>query len=268
MTFTELDFGDARDDFEALWVYDDGLDAWLESRGVPPVHLSVWSGPALEGYPTKTRIGGVFVQPASTVLGIRAWDDALEGVFTTDGGETVPWVLFDLEKIVRMMLRQSGTAFEILASPICARHPGRTDLEFSAHRIVEAAIHKDILFYYRDFADGVRWDVDGLESREYRLQIVDAVRHALTGLRLIDGVVEFELASLLDEVESDVSDAVRAMLADDTVSEHQHSLLRNRLASWCQTLAEPGQHVLGDQPHGYDWLDDLVVQLRLESTDA
>ncbi|MGM0558599.1 MAG: hypothetical protein ACQEVA_19595, partial [Myxococcota bacterium] len=71
MAPTELDFGAARDDFAQRWVFDQGLDAWLGSRGLPPVHLSIWSGESLLGHPSTTKVGGVVVHPAETVLGIR-----------------------------------------------------------------------------------------------------------------------------------------------------------------------------------------------------
>jgi hypothetical protein len=268
MAPTELDFGPTRGNFEDLWVFDEGLEPWLASRGVSPVHLSIWSGDVLQGYQSQTKIGGVVVHPAETILGIRAWEDAYEGILSADGGQSsAPWVLFDVEKIVRMMLRQSGLAFEILASPIVAPAE-QLEASFPAHRVVEAAIHDDILLYYRDCADSIRWSVEGLESGEYRRQIVDAVRHALTGLALIDGRVEFDLRALLEDAEPDIREAVHALLADDTVSPDLHELLRHRLASWCERLEAPGRSVLGHKPDDYDWLDELVARQRLQSRDS
>lgn len=266
MAPTELDFVEPVGDLGALWPSEAGLDDWLDSRGVPPVFSSLWSGQPLHGYETPAKLGGVVVHDARCVLGIRAWDDAYEGVLSAaDSDKTVPWVLFDVEKIVRMMLRQSGLAFEILASPVRATDGQLGGRSFPARRVIEAAIHQDILFYYRDLADSVDWSVEGLASREYRLQIVDAVRNALTGLQLIDGRVVFELSALLDEVEADVAEAVRALAEDDTIDDEQHELIRDRLATWCQRLETPGVSALGEQPDDYDWLDELVVEQRLET---
>jgi hypothetical protein len=266
MAPTELDFVEPRRDLEALFPSEEGLDAWLDSRGVRPVYTSLWSGPPIHGYQTPTKLGGVVVHPAETVLGLRAWDDAYEGILTTsDTDDTIPWVLFDIEKIVRMMLRQSGLAFEILASPVCATGDALGGRDFPARRVIEAAIHQDILLYYRDAADSVAWDADGLESREYRLQIVDAVRRARTGVELRDGRVQLELAALLESVEDDVAETVRALLGDDTVEPEQHTLVRDRVTSWCRTLETPGTSTLGEQPDDYDWLHEFVVEQRLET---
>ena len=266
MAPTELDFVEPVGDLDALWPSEAGLDDWLASRGLPPVYASLWSGPQIHGYDTPSKLGGVVVHDAQTVPRIRAWDDAFEGILSrSDTDATVPWVLFDVEKIVRMMLRQSGMALEILASPVRASDVTLGDWSFPARRIIEAAIHQDILFYYRDCADSVNWNADGLSSREYRLQVVDAVRHALTGLELMDGRVVFGLTALLSDVEADVAEAVRALAEDDTIDEEKHALIRDRLATWCQRLETPGPSPLGEQPDDYDWLDELVVEQRLET---
>ena len=74
--------------------------------------------------------GGVFVAPAASVLGLKAWEDAYEGLYRER-----PWVIFELEKILRMMFAGSSLALEILGSAqlLVAQDPhyGRRLVEWS-----------------------------------------------------------------------------------------------------------------------------------------
>ena len=271
-----LDFGEACDDFEQHWTFVDSLESFLAARGIPPVYLSIYSGPELLGHPSPTKLGGVVVHGASTVLGLRAWDDAYEGVMARSEAQSAPWVLFDLEKIVRMMLHQSGLAFEMLATPLAlsegsplrgARGEARTP--FPAHRIVEAAVHQGVLGFYHDRADSIHWDERGLEHDEYRLQIVDAIRCALTGLELVEGRVRFCLSDLVAGFEeTELAEVVDALQRDEAVSGDQHRYIRDRLAGWSASLADPSATALGEQPADYEWLDEFVVEQRLQRRDA
>jgi hypothetical protein len=70
---------------------------------------------------------------------------------------------------------------------------------------------------------------------------------------------------LFESVEDDVAETVRALLGDDTVEPEQHTLVRDRVTSWCRTLETPGTSTLGEQPDDYDWLHEFVVEQRLET---
>lgn len=167
---------------------------WAADHRPPASFLSVYSGRAVHGFDSRLRLGGVVVQPAEVVLGIRAWDDAFEGVFELDE-EPVPYALFEVEKIVRMMLHQSGLAFEILASPAMLH-----DEEFPARRIVDAAVTRGILHHYRNVASG--WMARLVETQGQGAEpadVLDVVRNALTGRALVDGRAAFDLWALADE---------------------------------------------------------------------
>lgn len=88
----------------------------LSQQDAPP--LLGWgaiSSPALCGLPdAPRRLGGLCLHPAAHLLGLRAWRDTFEGLLSEREGERTPWVVFDLEKMLRMLLRQSTLALEVL----------------------------------------------------------------------------------------------------------------------------------------------------------
>ncbi|MFW5968470.1 MAG: DNA polymerase beta superfamily protein, partial [Persicimonas sp.] len=182
---------------EASWA------EWAGAHEPPARFLSVWSGPPVHGYDGPVRVAGVLAQPAELVLGIRSWNDAFEGTLDlSESGDEIPYALFEVEKIVRMMLHQSGLALEILASPtlLVAGGNGRRGGElFPARRIVESAITGDIIHHYRDVAG--RWLERIEEAGRANLGEVDArevARNALTGRALMEGRVAFDLWTLAE----------------------------------------------------------------------
>lgn len=225
---------------------------WAADHRPPASFLSVCSGRAVHGFDSRLRLGGVVVQPAEVVLGIRAWDDAFEGVLEFDE-EPVPYALFEVEKIVRMMLHQSGLAFEILASPAVLH-----DEDFPARRIVDAAVTRGILHHYRDVASGwmarlVETKGEGAEPAD----VLDVVRNALTGRALVDGRAAFDVWALADEFQltallQDVEEGVEPALIDE-VSAKVDELLE---------AVRPEDASLPERPNDYDWLNDFVVSSR------
>lgn len=116
--------------------------------GSPPVeHLVAYQG-SWRGLPAPSPawLGGVVVQPAETVLGLRGFEDAFE-TSVAWGQEHAPVVVFDLEKIIRMALAQSGLALEILGSAaIWHSAPQGWDPQ----TLARACFHKQVLRHYDD----------------------------------------------------------------------------------------------------------------------
>ncbi len=232
---------------------------------LPIIHIAQFGGMAVHGFAGVERVGGVFVQPAHSVLGLRAWDDALEGVLP--GG--APWVLFEAEKIVRMMLRQSGLALEILASPV----GGDWGVDFDARVLVCGAITREIVLYYRDvtrvgvsrllaLVESGRIDDPCLEDGRGWLQ--DLFRHLLTGCVLgQQGHVCLHLEHLLD---LPVAEGVREPL-DSLVGGRGDGLAIRELgvqAVRLQGFLEVEQAcALPERPSDYDGLNDWLVTQRL-----
>lgn len=249
-----------------------GVEDWAQwSRAQPmmPRFLSAWSGPGVHGVASPWRVGGVMVHPARTILGIRAWNDAHEGLLPADTADTeaqtdargVPFVLFDIEKIVRMMLHQSGLAFEILASPMLLLD-GATPA-FPARDIIQAAITTEILEYYWDIARGALWQMQQAGGQDVREDDVnDALRHALTGVLLSRGEVEFRLPTLLARCQASCTATLAADLSPQTARDPAYlAALGASLDDLVETTRAEGC-ALPAKPTDYDWLNDLVVSLR------
>lgn len=236
---------------------------WAEAQDPPARFLTVWSGPQVHGFDSPIRFGGVMFQPAEVVLGIRAWDDAHEGVIELEAADArAPWALFEVEKIVRMMLHQSGLAFEILASPAVFYESRAQD--FPARRVVEAAVTRQVVAHYRDVAAGL---IERMLAARFEgvgpTDLLDLFRQLLTGWALCDGVVEFDLWRL---VERRGDDALRGKLREvqsgakvdaDMWAELDESA-RELLAAIEPDTADG----LPEQPSDYGWLNDLVVESR------
>jgi predicted nucleotidyltransferase len=230
--------------------------AWAVDHAPPALFLSAWSGSESYGFDSPLRLGGVLAQPADVVLGIRAWEDAFEGTLDLEEhGSPVPFVLFEVEKIVRMMLHQSGLAFEILASPAIL-----FDQDFPAQRIIEAAITSDILHHYRDVASStMRRLVESKGQGATPADTLDVARHALTGRALAQGRVAFDVWELADEF------GVKALLRDVEAAERLDPTLLAEVSKQVDELldgCQPDRAQLPANPQDYDWLNDLVVGCR------
>jgi hypothetical protein len=221
----------------------------VTSTGVETVWLARTDGPEVTGGEADPRFGGVFVAPRETVLGIRLWRDVHEAV-ESDGAGPVSWSIYEIEKIVRMMLHQSPMALEILASPAFV---GSFKSEaFEPRRIVEAAVTSEILQAYAQEAEGF---LESADARSSNPAALGGLRRALMGEALAKGAVLTRLNSLLEWYASgELSDAVEA---DETpaILRHGRSILDDLRSETSPTLPEA--------PSDYDGLDALVVERRM-----
>ncbi len=198
----------------------------------PPAGLDVeprWLA-WLEG-PQGPRVGGAYSETARSVCGLRVWDDAREGVV-----DQIPWVLFEVEKLVRMLLHRSGLAFEILAA-------GRaTHADFDGREVLRCGVTRGVLAHFRDVATPLlETNVDHAGWRW---------RNLLTGAALAnEGIVSFDEAALRDatakthrlgEGEPPNGAAVRRLL--DTLDQGD---------------------ALPESPADYAWLDEFVAAQRM-----
>lgn len=216
-----------------------------------PLHLGCWSSPSL--YPgAPRRTGGVFVVPGETVLGLRGWADAHEGV--DDAGD--PWALFALEKIIRMMLRQSGLALELLAAPNTL--PAHSI--FDPHEIITSCLHAGILSHVRDVTWRARQGFGALP----RARQLDALRVSLWGALLVEQ--RALVLGLSDAIErwavSSERELMRALVDGEEGScDHVASLL-DKLAEVADPDSEAARISLGSRPRGYDVVNDMLVACR------
>lgn len=130
--------------FGALGLRQEQLSLGVE--GAPKIQrLGVYQGALVRGLPLASRawLGGVVVQPARTVLGLRGFEDAFE----TSVGDHLPLVCFDLEKLIRMALRQSGLALEILGSDLLLIDEA---VGWSAPSLIKACFTRQVICHYID----------------------------------------------------------------------------------------------------------------------
>ncbi len=234
--------------------------SWAADHRPPAQFLSAWSGPSVHGFDSPLRLGGVVVQPAEVVLGIRGWEDAFEQVLEAGPDQSpVPVALFEVEKIVRMMLHQSGLAFEILTSPAVLFDASA----FDARAVVEAAVTADIIHHYRDIAGGWLERLAESEGRGARApDVLDVFRHALTGLGLMHGEVDFRLWAAVERyADGELEGLLREVQRGAKIA---GELLDELLDRGRQLVADlsPEDAALPASPNDYDGLNDLVVSLR------
>lgn len=221
----------------------------LRAQGAHPgplcaVHACAWSGPDVCAVPSPRRLGGVFVTPADVVLGLRGWPDAHEWIDAPSGA---PVALFDLEKIMRMMLRQDVLALHILGAA-GSHHP---DSEHSgvAREVVRMCLHKGIARHYIDVARGLR-------ARPFEAWEPGALAPVITGAALVaHGVFALNVREL---VALWPHGAVR-----DSVDDPQDEVAARGALAACQALLEGDHCALPERPTDYDAACALLVEQRL-----
>ena len=208
-----IDYADEIAEVGAPW------STWAATQFQQPIWLA-----RIDASDEAERIVGCFVIDARTALGLRPWDDADEGI------EPAPWALFDIEKLVRMALHQSGLAFEALTAP-------QTWGEFPARRVADAAVTQGVLRYYYDVTASL---LDG-NTQRWRW------RTLLTGALLArEGVMSQSLTTLCDRLA--VPAQPDASLATELRAELEHGAL------------------LPSRPSDYHFLNELVVSARLSAS--
>ncbi len=190
----ELVFEDIFDARQQIRPAGQDWTAWFEDLPRQPIYAAIWSGPRVNGHRgAKVRIGGYFREPTPSVVGLRAFDDALEGQLELEGAEgPVPYSFFEIEKIIRMMLHRSHLAYEILASPARLSPPAGQGGECAARDLVRWSIAADVADVYRETLQGT---VDDLRAgREVSIrEALRLVRRMMTGLALGERRATFDV---------------------------------------------------------------------------
>ena len=254
----ELDFETPFDAGETSCPATGSWSAWFGQLEREPDYAVLWSGPPVHGYePAPVRVGGYFVEPVESVLGLRPFDDAHEGRVELEGVDgPVPYVFFEFEKIARMMLHDSGLAFEILASPARLRssEPGE------AREIVEWTATRGLLGHYRECTRG---GLDDLRAgREVSIEGIRRLfRELATGAALTEGRAMFDLGRLLEQV---AGEAVA-----EVIEEGGAEAIASRRGELVETAERLADAIAGEatalpaQPDGYEALDARIVERRL-----
>lgn len=239
---------------------------WVADLDRRPVSLTFWSGPEVHGFASRLRLGGVFVEPVESVVSLRSFSDSLEGTVRIEGvDEPVPYTLYDLEKVARMLLHDSGTALEILGAPAGVDWtPNRVAF---GRRVVRRGATAGLATHYLEVA---RPTVEALVAGEPvgRLELLEGSRRLLTGVGLLDGRVEFDLSRLLDEYADDGLEEVLGGAEAPAPDSGAYAAVADRLGELRVRLEEAEGGVLSDEALDYDGLDEMIVEERLASREA
>ena len=210
---------------------------WVRDNG-PVDRLVCTSGLEAVGWPTPRGVCGAYTTPIDAVLGLKAWDDAREGVVVGD-----PWVIFDIEKLVRMLLRQSPIAYRFFASHVCLHEISTMDRQ----RILNSAVSAQMV---RNIAIEAQNELPSLTRRGALLEQLASVT---TGWALARGIADLHAETILKTHpewsdldvtnREDIRRAATALAAD---------LLTTEVA-------------LPVAPSDYDGLSQWLVQRRLQT---
>ena len=192
------------------------------------------------------EIRAFFQIPTRTLLGLPAFRDTLEGAFDTPHGQVL-WCAHEVQKGVRLLLRQSHASLEMLGGlELWSEEEG---LEGLLRRGVTSQAPRT----YRDMASGLAARaIEGDEESRW-----PAIRHALTGLRLAtEANLTIHSPALVDwsvEVFGDPG--------GEDFEVHIESLL-GRLDEAIARSALPAR------PESYEALSDWLVGLRLAGVSS
>lgn len=230
---------------------------------IPEPALLAWvEGPGAEGFDSAWRLAGVTILPASTLLGLRAFEDAYEDHLpgAAPDGRDCMRVLFDLEKILRMALHQSVLALELLASPapLQLRAPFDT---LAPIELAQAAITSGIVSVYRGVLPAT---LDAIDAGE-RVASLSGLRRLYTASLLhAEAVMGTELAALLKSCAPSPIAPIVEGWSDAPLRPDEARALKDEARRLDALLDVPG--ALPERPQNYDLLHETLVAWRLATS--
>ncbi|MFB6265050.1 MAG: DNA polymerase beta superfamily protein [Bradymonadaceae bacterium] len=247
---------------------DVGWADWASGSTAPVVQIAQIAGPDVTGWAETRRFGGIFVRPASSVLDLETRRHEIEGTIDLrtgeERGERAPYSLFEIEKLIRMMLRQSGLAFELLVSPLRLTDCEPSPCEVDGRWIAEQSVSRELVTHYREVADGLFGRV--FESEITRPDLVlDLLRTTLTGRMLCRGRVCLDLDRLLewrgDEDWRRLAGAARRGLRDGWEGEGL-ARVRDEIEATVRGIDPRRAEDLPESPRGWETLSGWLVDAR------
>lgn len=232
-------------------------EEWVGTLERRPQYLCLWSGPEVSGYEgAPHRIGGFFVEPLESVVGLRPFADSIEGTVDLDGVEgPVPYVLFEIEKLVRMVLHRSGFAFELLASPCWIEAADEEEPCRAARSLLERGLASGVLAHYREGAGSTLDDEAARDERSER-EWLELVREVGTGAALVRGRATLHLGRLLAAPELGVE-------RDEVERVHHFEEVSAAVEPFLERLRRDPVRGLPEEPDAYESLDEWLVETRL-----
>lgn len=201
-------------------------------RHLPLDRLVLSGGEAVNGIETPIRVAGVWTEPTASVLSLRTFDDAREGIIMGS-----PFVHFEMEKVLRMALRQDVFAFEIFASHAVLHEV----LPFDRREILRQTVCQELVDNLVKEALWRPWATLRSESLHAAATLL------CSAIALSRGVVTLHVPTVFD--------LLNLTLPED---DQGWRAIQNELLNAVQT-----GH-LGDQPPGEAQLNDWLVERRLK----
>jgi uncharacterized protein len=134
---------------EQFGVDHDEVTGWIERRGVKHLLLVVTGSHMWNtARPTSDLdIRGIYIQPTRDILGLYPPKDTIEAADLFDG--QVDLQLYEIKKVMEMLLNGNGNIVEMLLSPTCFyEHP---DAWIDWQNIARQFLTKRLYHYYKGY---------------------------------------------------------------------------------------------------------------------
>jgi uncharacterized protein len=237
-----------------------------------PLVFATISGAHLYGFPSADSdfdLRGVHVLPLEQVVGLDPGEETVEKSGVHDGIE-MDLVTHDAKKFFGLMLKKNGYVLEQLLSPLVVHTtPEHEELK----GIAKSCVTRHHSHHYLGFAD-TQWRLFRKEDPPKVKPLLYVYRVLLTGIHLMrTGEVEANLLILNDTaklpyinqlVERKLGGPELGRLEAADVAFHEREY--QRLIAELETAAKVS--ALPEQATGRDALNDLLVRLRTEATNA
>lgn len=241
-------------DESSTFEFSNSWDVALQNLSSPPVvHHVAYRGAAVTGIEQKPAFAGIVIHPAKTVLALPGWEDAFE--FVDDGALHT---LFDLEKLIRMLLHGSHLAMQVLGSAC-----GSVTLE-EARSILEWTVNHRHLRPAIDSAATLEAD---LAEKFSAGEAIDHFRRYLQGRRLAEGEWSMTLPNLVAELDDAFASELCDIATDRTkVAETVSPRTLDKMRAHVTTHPiDPRAPALAATPSNYEALSRFLVDKRMEA---
>jgi uncharacterized protein len=237
-----------------------------------PLLFATISGAHLYGFPSPDSdydLRGVHILPLRHVIQLEPGQETIEQS-RVDAGLELDLVTHDIKKFFNLLLRKNGYVLEQLYSPLVVHS---TPEHEALKAIARGCITRHHCHHYLGFAH-TQWQLFAKESPPRVKPLLYVYRVLLTGIHLMQtGEIEaslvklnqiFQLPQLPELIERKLSGAEKSIL--DIADSGFHQREYERLCRALRTASEVSS--LSDTPSTKTVLNDLLIQVRLQSLDA
>ncbi len=201
---------------------------------------------------------GVAVHDARTVLGLKAWRDCVEG----SGREGGMWTMYELEKLLRMTLRQSVLAADVISSVASGDFDGGWILSQALTWDFPVALAQQCTLSMAHMREDIR---DFFASPE---RVIYMAWTLLTGVTLARQSLYCRHFPTLMEHHEDrlLTQALLDVTRGADVDGEACGVMAQRFEHLYDELMTRAQNNLPQRPAGYDVLHEFLIEQRMSTT--